>query len=237
MSGAGMSPIRQLAAASLVVTPERWQFETDNRPQIEKFWKKARDENPALHNGEVYMLTHWSVNADRLDGIVQPATYASFLYWRDRGYPETGARNCFGSSVLRSREGHILFGRMAPHTATAGLVYPIGGSFGDEDVRDGMLHVETNIERELLEETGLTPKDASRHEGYICVEEGPRISLAAQFVFDCTSSELRRRIQSHLDTSDDPELDEVVIFRRRAFVRHHRMPEFARMLVDHLLPQ
>jgi hypothetical protein len=32
---------------------------------------------------------------------------------------------------------------------------------------------------------------------------------------------------------DDHELDEVVIFRRRAFVCHHRMPEFARMLVDH----
>jgi hypothetical protein len=28
-----------------------------------------------------------------------------------------------------------------------------------------------------------------------------------------------------------------VIFRRRAFARHHRMPEFARMLIDHLLPR
>jgi hypothetical protein len=232
-----MTPIRQLAQASLVVVPERWRFESDNRPQIEKYWNKARDENPTLHNGEVYMLTQWSLNGDRLDGIVQPATYASFLYWRERGYPETGARNCFGSSILRTCEGHILFGRMAPHTATSGLVYPIGGSLGEEDVRDGMLQIETNIERELFEETGLTPKDAMRQEGYICVEEGPRISLAALFVFDCTSSELRQRIQSHLDMCDDPELDEVVIFRRRAFVRHHRMPEFARLLVDHLLPQ
>jgi hypothetical protein len=232
-----VTPIRQLAAASLVVVPERWRFESDNRRQIEKFWDKARDDKPALHNGDVYMLTQWSLKGNRLDGIVQPATYASFLYWRERGYPETGARNCFGSSILCSREGHILFGRMAPHTATSGLVYPIGGSFGEEDVSDGMLHVETNIERELLEETGLTPKDARRQEGYICVEEGPRMSLAALFVFDSTSSELRQRIQYYLDMCDDPELDDVVIFRRRAFVRHHRMPEFARMLVDHLLPQ
>jgi hypothetical protein len=232
-----MSPIRQLVAASLVVAPGRWKFESENRPQIEKFWKKARDENPTLHNGEIYMLTHWNLTGDRLDGLVQPADYASFLYWRERGYPETGARNCFGSSIRQSREGHLLFGRMAPHNVTAGLVYPVGGSFGEEDVRDGMLHVETNIERELLEETGLTTKGAQRQEGYVCVEEGPRISLAAVFLFDCTSSELRQRIQSHLDMCDDPELDEVVIFRRRAFARHHRMPEFARMLIDHLLPR
>jgi hypothetical protein len=36
---------------------------------------------------------------------------------------------------------------------------------------------------------------------------------------------------------DDPELDEILIFRRRDFARHHRMPEFARLLIDHLLPQ
>lgn len=232
-----MSPIRQLATVSLTVAPERWTFESRNHSRIEKFWVKASGENPALHNGQVYMLTQWSLKSDRFEGMVQPASYASFLYWRERGYPETGARNCFGSSILQSREGHILFGRMAPRTATAGLVYPVGGSFGDEDVREGMLVVDTNIERELLEETGLRPQQAQREDGYICVEEGPRISLAARFVFDCTSSDLRQRIQNHLDMCDDPELDEIVIFRRRTFARHHRMPEFARMLIDHLLPQ
>lgn len=232
-----MSPIKQLATVSLTVAPERWTFESKNHSRIEKFWERASGENPTLHNGQVYMLTQWSLKSDRLEGMVQPASYASFLYWRERGYPETGARNCFGSSILQSREGHVLFGRMAPRTATAGLVYPVGGSFGDEDVREGMLHVDTNIERELLEETGLRPQQARREGGYIGVEEGPRISLAARFVFDCTSSDLRQRIQNHLDMCDDPELDEIVIFRRRTFARHHRMPEFARMLIDHLLPQ
>jgi 8-oxo-dGTP pyrophosphatase MutT (NUDIX family) len=232
-----MTAIRQLVEVFLTVASERWKFESENRSHIEKHWKKALEENSALHNGEIFMLTRWNLIGDRLEGTVQPATYASFLYWRERGYPETGARNCFGSSILQSSEGHVLFGRMAPHTATAGLVYPVGGSFGEEDVREGMLHVESNIERELFEETGLRPQDAERQQGYICVEEGPRISLAARFLFDCTSGELRQRIQTHLDMCDDPELDEVVIFRRRAFARHHRMPDFARMLIEHLLPQ
>jgi hypothetical protein len=229
--------LRWLSQASLGVDPARWAYERDNLSKIERHWRTAHAENPALHNSDVFMLTRWTIAGDMLEGVVQPASYASFLYWREQGYPEAGARNCFGSSVLQSKEGHILFGRMASNTTTAGLVYPVGGSFSQEDVRDGMLHVDTNIARELVEETGLKPEEASREAGYICVEEGPRISLAAKFVFDCESGHLRQRIQTHLETCEEPELDEVVVFRRKAFSRHHRMPGFARMLIEHLLPQ
>jgi hypothetical protein len=226
-----------LAHASLKVDPDMWPYEQKNRGKIERYWTKVCGENSALHNGRVYMLTRWTIAEDRLDGIVQPASYASFLYWREQGYPETGARNCFGSSVLQSREGYVIFGKMAAHTATAGLVYPVGGSFGGEDVEAESLLVETNIARELAEETGLKPADATRQTGYICVEDGPRIALAARFMFECDAKELCQRIRVYLDTCDEPELDDVVVFRRKAFARHHRMPGFARMLIDHLLPQ
>jgi 8-oxo-dGTP pyrophosphatase MutT (NUDIX family) len=232
-----MTGIKWLARASLRIDPARWAYESGNRAKIEKHWKKAHAENPALHDGELFMLTQWRFDKDELEGVVQPASFASFLYWREQGYPEAGARNCFGSSVLQSCDGHILFGRMSPHTATAGLVYPVGGSFSGDDVSEGILHIESNIIRELVEETGLKPEDANREPGYICVEDGPRISLAAKFMFEWNTDELRRRIKSHLEMCDNPELDDVVVFRRRAFVRHHRMPEYARMLIDYLLPQ
>jgi 8-oxo-dGTP pyrophosphatase MutT (NUDIX family) len=232
-----MAAIKKLSTVSLSVDRSPWAYEGVNRAKIEKFWKKAVRENPALHNGKIFMLTKWQFAGDALNGSVQPASFAAFLYWRDQGYPETGARNCFGSSVLQSREGHLLFGRMAPHTSTSGLVYPAGGSLSSEDVREGRLEIESNIVRELQEETGLKPEDATREEGYICVEEGPRISLAARFIFDCDSNALRQRIKAHLDASDAPELDEVIIFRRKTFARQHRMPEYARMLIDHLLTQ
>jgi 8-oxo-dGTP pyrophosphatase MutT (NUDIX family) len=232
-----MTGIKRLARVSFGVDPARWAYEGRNLGKIEKHWKKAQAENPTLHNGELFMLTQWEWGRDELAGTVQPASFASFLYWREQGYPETGARNCFGSSVLQSRDGHILFGRMAAHTATAGLVYPVGGSFSSEDISAGMLKIESNIARELLEETGLKPEDAEREAGYICVEEGPRISLAARFIFDCDTNRLRQRIKQYLEMCDDPELDDVVVFRRKAFARHHRMPPYARMLIDHLLPE
>jgi 8-oxo-dGTP pyrophosphatase MutT (NUDIX family) len=232
-----MAAVKKLSTVSLSVDPSPWAYDQGNRAKIDKSWKKAVQENPALHNGDIFMLTKWRFADAALVGTVQPASFASFLYWREQGFPETGARNCFGSSVLQSKDGHVLFGRMAPHTATSGLVYPVGGSLSSEDVRGDRLEIELNIVRELQEETGLKPEDAIREEGYICVEEGPRISLAARFIFDCDSNALRQRIKTYLDSSDEPELDEVVVFRRRAFARHHRMPEYARMLIDHLLTQ
>ncbi|MGH6875306.1 MAG: hypothetical protein ACREDW_09830 [Aestuariivirgaceae bacterium] len=232
-----MAAINKLSAVSLSVDRKPWAYDQVNHAKIERFWKKAVRENPSLYNGDVFMLTKWQFADGTLEGTVQPASFAGFLHWRDQGYPEIGARNCFGSSVLQSKEGHVLFGRMAPHTATSGLVYPVGGSLSSEDVREDRLEIESNINRELEEETGLRPEDAVREDGYICVEEGPRISLAARFIFDSDSNALRQRIKSYLDLSDHPELDDVVVFRRRAFARHHRMPEYARMLINHLLTQ
>ncbi|HEY7749255.1 MAG TPA: NUDIX hydrolase [Aestuariivirgaceae bacterium] len=230
-----MTEVKHIHDVSLSVDPRPWPYETENLAKVNRHWTKAQAENPALHNGQVFMLTNWSFAQYKLDGVVQPANYATFLYWRDQGYPETGARNCFGSSVLQSREGHILFGRSAAHTATSGQVYPVGGSLSGEDVEDGMLRIEANILRELYEETGLKLEDANREAGYICVEVGPWISLAARFMFECDSVELRRRIQTYLDTSEEPELDGVIIFRRKSFARHHRMPGYARVLIEHLL--
>jgi 8-oxo-dGTP pyrophosphatase MutT (NUDIX family) len=232
-----MAAIQKLTTVSLAIDRMPWGYDQANRAKIERHWKKAVQENPTLHNGDIFVLTKWRIADGALEGTVQPASFAGFLYWREQGFPETGARNCFGSSLLQSKEGHVLFGRMAPHTATSGLVYPVGGSLSTEDVREDRLEIESNIVRELEEETGLKPEDAIREEGYICVEEGPRISLAARFVFDCDSNALRQRIKAYLDLSDQPELDEVVVFRRRAFARHHRMPEYARMLINHLLTQ
>jgi hypothetical protein len=40
---------------------------------------------------------------------------------------------------------------------------------------------------------------------------------------------------SHIESQEQPELDDIVVFRRAAFHVHHRMPGFARTLVQHLL--
>ncbi|HKQ94643.1 MAG TPA: NUDIX hydrolase [Aestuariivirgaceae bacterium] len=227
--------IHFVAEVDISVDPAPWPFARENAAKVSRFWNKAVDDKPSLHDGQVFMLTRWSLDGDRFRGVAQQTNYASFLYWRDLGYPEVGARNCFGSAVVRSKEGHIVYGRNASHTLTAGLVYPPGGSFGPEDTAGDRLDVDRNMARELLEETGLHAATARRVPGYLCVRDGPRIALAAQLVFDVGANELRRSILDFISADPQPELDEIVVFRRRAFLRHHRMPPYARMLVEHLL--
>jgi 8-oxo-dGTP pyrophosphatase MutT (NUDIX family) len=179
--------------------------------------------------------------AEIRDGVLSGQTlrgdFASMMYWREEGFPQAGAINGFGSAVVRSLEGHLLFGRMAAHTASPGQVYPFAGSLDDHDVKHGIVDLEGSITRELLEETGLKAADAVRVPGLIAVREGPRLSLAAEFRFAVPSGELRQRIEAFLETDPDPELESIIIFRRAAFVAHHRMPPYARLLVDHLMKE
>ena len=148
---------------------------------------------------------------------------------------EAGIRNVFGCAVVRSREGHLLFGRMAPYTATSGRVYPMAGTPDPDDIKDGKLDIEGSMQRELMEEAGLSTDDAMRQPGYMLIEDAGMSALCAVFDFDVPSRDLKAHTMGHIDLQDEPELDEIVIFRRAGFHVHHRMPGFARILVQHLL--
>jgi len=171
-----------------------------------------------------------------LSGAVHKTDFASFLYWKDKGLPqEAGVRNVFGCAVVRSAEGHLLFGRMAPYTAASGRVYPMAGTPDLEDIKDGKLDIEGSLQRELREEAGLIAADATRLPGYLLIENAGMSALCAVFDFDAPSRDLKVAMLGHIDMQDEPELDEIVVFRRAGFHVHHRMPGFARVLVQHLL--
>ncbi len=228
--------VSQIAACDLSVTDRTWEWARENAAAIERFWKKAIMEKPAMFNGQVLVMGACGVEDGYLRGEAIKTDFASFLHWKDKGLPsDAGVRNVFGCAVVRSSDGHLLFGHMGPHTAASGRVYPMAGTPDLEDVRDGMLDIEGSIVRELMEEAGLDARDAARQPGYILAEDGGMSALCAVFDYDVPSSELKARMMQHIDTQDEPELDDVVVFRRAAFHVHHRMPGFARTLVQHLL--
>lgn len=228
--------ISSLSTYDLVVTDNPWVWAADNAPAVKRFWKKALVDKPLLFNGQVLVMGEHIVADGCLRGTVHKTDFASFLYYKDKGLPEdAGVRNVFGCAVVRSAEGHLLFGRMAPHTAAGGRVYPMAGTPDLEDVKDGKLDVEGSIRRELHEEAGLVAADAARQPGYLLIEDAGMSALCAVFDFDAPSRDLKVRMMRHIDMQDEPELDEIVVFRRAAFHVHHRMPGFARILVQRLL--
>ncbi len=228
--------IVSVQSCDLSVTDAPWAWAKDNASAIKRFWNKAIVDKPALFNGQVLVMGRHTLSDGCLTGEVHETDYASFLYCKDKGLPaEAGIRNVFGCAVVRSSEGHVLFGRMAPYTAASGRVYPMAGTPDPDDITDGKLDIEGSIRRELLEEAGLAAADATRQQGYMLIEDGGMSALCAVFDFDAPSRDLKARMMAHIDLQEQPELDEIVIFRRAGFHVHHRMPGFARTLVQHLL--
>ncbi len=228
--------IQLVQSCDLDVTEAPWAWAEDNAAAVKRFWKKALVDKPALFNGQVMVMGQHVLGDGCLTGVVHKTDYASFLYCKDKGLPEeAGIRNVFGCAVVRSREGHLLFGRMAPYTATSGRVYPMAGTPDPDDIMDGKLDIEGSMQRELMEEAGLSVADAARQPGYMLIEDAGMSALCAVFDFDVPSRDLKTRMMGHIDLQDEPELDEIVIFRRAGFHVHHRMPGFARILVQHLL--
>ncbi|WP_099556783.1 NUDIX hydrolase [Hartmannibacter diazotrophicus] len=161
--------------------------------------------------------------------------FSTFLAWRDWGFPEMGFRNVFGSPLILSADGCLLYGLMAGWTANAGMIYPPGGSLEPRDIRsDGVIDVLGSIETELLEETGLGANDALRRE-LLAVFDGPRVSLAEVLRFDVSAEHLQARARAHIAADTHPELDDLVILRSPADLDQDRTPAYAMALARHLL--
>ncbi|MDN3720039.1 NUDIX hydrolase [Roseibium salinum] len=127
-------------------------------------------------------------------GTCSESTFAAHLAWRDWGAPDASAYNLFGSAILKSSDGALLYGVMSDHTATAGMIYPPGGNLDPTDLTpEGKVDMIGAIYRELEEETGLT-KDELRADRLLVAFDGPRIAIAQVFDTGRNAAELRENI-------------------------------------------
>ena len=95
--------------------------------------------------------------------------FASFLAWRDWGFPDKDVFNGFGMGALRASDGAFVLGEMGEHTANAGRIYFPSGTPDLDDIRGDALDIAGSVARELEEETGLTPADYQADADWHCV--------------------------------------------------------------------
>lgn len=233
--------IHALTDLRLTVAPGGWSPDAELGARIARHWESATRVNPKLWNGRVF----WTVAPDRpagvslsdgvLSGTVVETDFAAFLAWRDWGFPDLGVRNLFGSALVTTSDGALVYGVMGAQTANGGRIYPPGGSLEPRDVdAHGRVDVIASIETELLEETGLDHREAVV-EGLLAAFDGPRISVGRILRFPLEADALVARIRAFLAAEDEPELDDVVILRRPEDAWSDRYPGYARMFADRLL--
>src|SRR5476651_2231434 len=99
------------------------------------------------------MVRDHTIAGEVFRGTCFAVDYASFLAWRDWGFPDNSAKDCFAQGVLRSADGAFLLGVMAAHTANPGSIYFPCGTPDLSNVVGTSVDLEANVLREVLEET------------------------------------------------------------------------------------
>lgn len=209
MTNVRVIPIEQI---DLRLERRPWAFAEAQRDEIDNHFACLQRDKP-LWNGRVLLMCDHAFDHGVLRGRFFEADYASFLAWRDWGFPDKSLRNCFAAAALRGTDGGYILGVMSAYTANAGLVYFPCGTPDPDDVIGDRVDLDGSARRELFEETGIRADDCDVDPRWHAVVAGPRIALIKQIRAHETAETLRARILDHIAAAPDPELSDIHIAR------------------------
>lgn len=235
-TGAPAQPVIWRAGAlELKVEPWDWPFAQQRRAEIDAHFAERQRERPKLWNGRVLLGRDPAFADGCLRASYFETDFASFLAWRDWGFPDNTVFNGFGMGALLASDGAFVLGEMAAHTANAGRVYFASGTPDPDDVRDGALDIAGSVARELEEETGLIAADYAADADWHCVSSGPALAMIRILRARQPGEALRRRIEATLAGQSHPELARMHLVRARGDFTA-AMPRFVTAFLEAQLP-
>ncbi len=227
---------QRVATCRLKLSERRWGFADDRRDDIELHWRRRLAENPGFFNGKVLVMEPPRIVDGELSAELIETDFASFLFWKDSGYPDLSVRDGFGSALIRSLEGHVLLARQGPGHVNSGLLYLPGGFIDRSDILgDGRIDIDGSIAREFREETDIDADSFERRPGYLVTQNQAQVSIAIEFQSRLPAVELRQMLLSQLQQQECPELEDFVIFRRPPEAGQRDVVAFSRHAVSAVL--
>jgi 8-oxo-dGTP pyrophosphatase MutT (NUDIX family) len=223
--------IHRVTQLDLSVQPWSWPFATERRADIDAHFALKCREKPQLWNGRVLLARHHDFAGDRLRASYFETDFASFLAWRDWGFPDSTVFNGFGMGALRSSDGAFVLGEMGDHTSNAGRIYFPAGTPDLDDIKLGAVDIAGSIAREIEEETGLAPADYRAGAHWDCVVSGAAIAMMRILNVDSTGEALRARIEANLARQHQPELVAMHLVRTTSDLTA-AMPRFVTAFIE-----
>jgi len=218
--------IADLDTAHVVHEPRSWRFAGERRAAIDAHFAVRQRAHPGMWNGRVLLLHHYEIRGRAFSGRSFETDYASFDAWRLWDFPDPTVYNFFAAAALRSADGAFLVGEMASYTANAGAMYFPCGTPEPADVgADGSLDLTDNLNRELLEETGIGLGELVVAPGWTMVRDGCYLGLLKDLGARGDAAALRERILRHNAGEKHAEFADVHIVRGPADLRPG-MPPF-----------
>jgi 8-oxo-dGTP pyrophosphatase MutT (NUDIX family) len=209
--------IHRVTQLDLSLQPWAWPFADERRADIDAHFAFRQSEKPQLWNGRVLVGRDPVFTGDRLDASYFETDFASFLAWRDWGFPDnSSAFDGFGMGALRACDGAFLLGEMGDHTANAGQIYFPSGTPDLSDVKGDAVDIAGSVAREVEEETGLTPADYQAAAQWDCVVAGSSVAMIRILNVDLTGEALHARVEANLARQQQPELAAMHLVRSPA---------------------
>ena len=205
--------IHRVTSLDLPVETWSWPFAETRSAEISAHFAAKRRAKPKMWNGRVLMGRNPVFAGARLSASYFETDFASFLAWRDWGYPDKDVFNGFGMGALRSADGAFVLGEMGQHTSTAGRIYFPSGTPDLDDISHGAVDISGSVARELGEETGLAPDQYRSEPDWHCVFTGPAMAMIRILHVDMTGDALRARIEANLALQQLPELAAIHLVR------------------------
>jgi 8-oxo-dGTP pyrophosphatase MutT (NUDIX family) len=223
--------IHRVTALDLTVRPSLWSFAQTQRADIEAHFAREQRAKPQLWNGRILLARNPGFTEGQLTADYFETDFASFLAWRDWGFPDSEVFNGFGMGALRSADGAFVLGEMGQHTANAGRIYFPSGTPDLDDVRDGAVDIAGSVAREVLEETGLSDADYTASPHWDCVVSGAAIAMIRILNVDMPGEALRARIEANLARQRQPEFSAVHLVHGTGDLSA-AMPRFVTALIE-----
>ncbi|QUS39039.1 NUDIX hydrolase [Tardiphaga alba] len=208
--------IHRVARLDLTRTDWRWPFADERRADIDAYFAEQRAGKPQMFNGRVLLARHPLFTGEGLSSDYFETDFASFLAWRDWGFPDRDVFNGFGMGALRSADGAFVLGEMGAHTANAGRIYFASGTPDLSDLRDGVVDVAGSVIREVEEELGLTEADYLIADDWCCVVTDHALAMMRVLTSDLSGEALREKLKANLAAQAEPELSDIHLVRSPA---------------------
>jgi 8-oxo-dGTP pyrophosphatase MutT (NUDIX family) len=216
MSDAKPLVIHRVRTLDLAFEPSTWPFAEARHAEIAAHFADKQREKPAIWNGRVLLGCNLAIAGDRLSARYFEADFASFLAWRDWGFPDASVFNGFGMGALRCADGAFVLGEMGQHTSNAGRIYFPSGTPDPDDIRHGTVDIAGSIMRELEEETGLSAADCEGEPDWHCIYTGHVLAMIRLLRIDLPGDVVRERIERNLSKQEQPEFSAIHLVRATA---------------------
>jgi 8-oxo-dGTP pyrophosphatase MutT (NUDIX family) len=205
--------IHRVTTLDLRLDPWSWQFAEERRTEIDAHFAKLRLETPQLWNGRILLARDPMFAGEHFSASYFETDFASFMAWRDWGFPDPDVFNGFGMGALRCVDGAFVLGEMGAHTANAGRIYFPSGTPDRDDIKGDAVDIAGSVAREVLEETGLAPADYRAATHWDCVVSGAAVAMIRILQVDASGEALRAKIEANLASQREPELAAIHLVR------------------------